>query len=300
MQRNLKCIVASVLLLLLVSLVTACNDTSPTNDTSNTDNQAEVSISSQAMQVTEDNDTVTAGTTEYRGFIVDNILHSKDYGDIHYNVYIPNKYDGSKPCALYLTLLGYQGLYFQSVAENLKTEEFAFEAQNYNSEMIIVAPHLEDWGGTPANQTIALTEYFLNHYNIDKSKVYANGYSGGGETMSIVMGKRADLFTAYLHCSSQWDGEYETIVNNKIPVYFVVGESDEYYGPQPSKDAYSELYDLYERQGLTDSEINKLLVLDIKDKNYFSNGGIQYQHVGGKLFVQDEEIMGWLLTDKQF
>lgn len=32
-------------------------------------------------------------------------------------------------------------------------------------------------GETSANQTIALAEYFLRHYNIDPSRVYANGYS---------------------------------------------------------------------------------------------------------------------------
>ncbi len=86
--------------------------------------------------------------------------------------------------------------------------------------MIIVAPQLSDWGETSANQTIALVEYFLEAYNIDKSKVYGNGFSGGGETMSQVMGKRPDLFTAYLQVSSQWDGAYELVVEQRLPVYF--------------------------------------------------------------------------------
>ena len=53
--------------------------------------------------------------------------------------------------------------------------------------MIIVAPQLNDWKETSARQTIALTRYFLGHYNIDPQKVYLNGYSGGGETGSLVM-----------------------------------------------------------------------------------------------------------------
>lgn len=101
----------------------------------------------------------------------------------------------------------YEGLYFQGAAQNLRSENFGFEAQKYNENMIVVAPQLSDWGETSANQTIALAEYFLKHYNIDESRVYANGYSGGGETMSLVMGKRPELFTAYLHCSFQWDGD---------------------------------------------------------------------------------------------
>ena len=45
--------------------------------------------------------------------------------------------------------------------------EFGFEAQKYNDEMIIVAPQLNDWGETSADQTIALVEYFLQQYHID-------------------------------------------------------------------------------------------------------------------------------------
>ena len=39
---------------------------------------------------------VTPGSEEYRGFVLDNVLHSQDEGDIHYNVYIPDAYDGTK------------------------------------------------------------------------------------------------------------------------------------------------------------------------------------------------------------
>lgn len=39
---------------------------------------------------------VTPGSEEYRGFLLDNVLHSPNEGDIHYNVYIPDAYDGTK------------------------------------------------------------------------------------------------------------------------------------------------------------------------------------------------------------
>ncbi len=57
-------------------------------------------------------------------FIIDNVLHSEKNGDIHYNVYIPDEYDGSRAYALYFTLPGYEGLYFQGIASNLKAEAF--------------------------------------------------------------------------------------------------------------------------------------------------------------------------------
>lgn len=242
--------------------------------------------------------TVTVGTENYSGFLIDNILHSELDGDIHYNVYIPDSYDGKTPYALYFTLPGYEGLYFQGVAENLKSEDFGFEAQKYNSEMIIVAPQLSDWGETSANQTIALAEYFLANYNIDRSKVYANGFSGGGETMSIVVGKRPDLFCAYLQVSSKWDGEYEPVAEQRLPVYFAIGENDEYYGSESTKSAYDTLHALYEKQGLSEAEIDKLLVIDIKEHSYFTERGFTNEHGGGGLFAYDAEIMGWLFSDK--
>lgn len=243
---------------------------------------------------------VTAGTEKYRDFVLDNVFHSKDNGDIHYNVYIPDSYDGSVPYALYFTLPGYQGLYFQGVGQNIKTEEFGFIAQNYHEKMIIVAPQLNDWEETLANQTIALIEYFMEHYNIDKSMVYANGYSGGGETMSLVMSKRADLLTAYLHASTKWDGDYESVVKNRTPVYIAIGKDDEYYGSKPSQDTYDKLYHLYKEDGLSDDEIDKLLVLDIKDENYFTSHGVNNQHGGGAaLFAKDDNIMGWLFDKKK-
>lgn len=239
---------------------------------------------------------VTEGTEEYREFLIDNVFHSVSEGDIHYNVYIPESYDGSRPYALYFTLPGYEGLYFQGVAKNLQSEEFGFEAQKYNNEMIIVAPQLGDWGETSADQTIALVEYFLERYNIDSSKVYGNGFSGGGETMSIVMGKRPDLFTAYLQVSSKWDGEYEPVTEQHLPVYFAIGRNDEYYGCEPTQEAYNTLHTLYEHQGLTDEEIDKLLVLDIKEHDYFTQRDFSNEHGGGGLFAYDGEIMGWLFS----
>lgn len=236
---------------------------------------------------------VTPGTEVYRGFQMDNVLHAPE-GDIHYHIYVPDSYDGSEAYALFLTLPGYEGLYFQGMGQNLYSEDFAFEALNYNDKMIVVAPQLSDWGETSAEQTIALTEYLLDAYNIDPDRVYAEGYSGGGETMSRVMGLRPDLFTAYLQCSSQWDGAYEPVVEARVPVYFVIGESDEYYGSEPSREAYNQLHELYTEAGLSEEEIDQFLVLDIKDAAYFTEGGAFNQHGGGFLFAQDPEIMGWL------
>lgn len=155
---------------------------------------------------------------KYRGFLLDNVLHSETEGEIHYNVYIPDSYDGSRPFALFFTLPGYEGLYFQGVGANLRAEQFGFTAQ-----------------------------------------------------------------------------DYEPVVKARIPVCLVIGEDDEYYGSEPSEEAYDRLYEGYKQEGLSEEEIEELLVLDVKDSSYFESQGITDQHgKGGALFSNDEEIMGWL------
>lgn len=243
-----------------------------------------------------DNAAVTMGTETYRDFILDCVYHSENNGDIHFNLYVPKTYDGSKAYALFVSLPGYEGLYFQGVGTNIRAEQFVFEAQKYNAEMIIVAPQLSDWGNTSANQAIALTEYFLSAYNIDETKVYMNGYSGGGETLSLVMAKKPELFTAVLHVSSVWDGELQPLATSRTPVYFAIGESDEYYGSTRISASYETLCGLYRAQGLSDEQINELAVLDVKPQSYFTERGASNQHGGGGLFAYDSNIMGWLFN----
>lgn len=239
---------------------------------------------------------LTEGTEEYRDFQMDNVLHSDSLGEIHYHIYVPDSYDGSEGYALYVTLPGYEGLYFQGVGVNLRSENFAFEALKYNDKMIVAAPQLDDWGETSANKTVELVRFLLDYYNIDRTRVYANGYSGGGETMSFVLEKAPELFTAYLHCSSKWGGDISGVIENRVPVYLVIGENDEYYGLAPTKQIYEKMHKSYESKGLTDAQIDKLLVLDVKEHSYFTAGGISVEHGGGFLFAQDENIMGWLFS----
>ena len=200
-----------------------------------------------------------------------------------------------KSYALYFTLPGYQGLYRFGVGANLRTETFAFEAMNYVKDMIIVAPQLNDWGVTSARQTIELVHWFIDRFNIDRERVFANGYSGGGETMSTAMGIEPKLFSRYLHCSSQWNGDLGILVKGKTPVYLAIGENDEYYGSTSTVSTYNDIVSLYRRQGLSDPEINSLVTLDVKNHDYFTSMGIENEHGGGgRLFATDPGIMGWL------
>ena len=190
-----------ITLMLSVSmlLLSACSQDTPTpSDSQNLNNVSETAEQTDTNAPTPD--LIDFGNEDIRGFTFDNVYHSENDGDIHFGLYISESYDGTEPYALYITLPGYEGLYFQGVGVNIRAEDFGVEAQKYNDKMIIVAPQLCDWGETSAKQTVALTRYFLERYNIDSEKVYLNGYSGGGETGSLVMEIAPEIYTAFLHC----------------------------------------------------------------------------------------------------
>ena len=242
---------------------------------------------------------VTAGTEVYEGFLMDNVLHAGEAGDVHFHIYVPDSYDGSRPYPLFLTMSGYGGLYFQGVGANLTEEPFALWASQQYPDMIIAAPQMEAWGENYADQVLALMDYLLSAYQVDEERIYAEAFSAGGVTMSFVLEQRPELFCAYLHCCSSWSADPEPVATARLPVYIAVGEQDEYFGSEPSREIYDELQELYRQQGLSGKEIDRLLVLDVKDEAYFSARGAEKQHEGGVLFGEDPEIMGWLFEKKK-
>ena len=66
--------------------------------------------------------------------------------------------------------------------------------------------------------------------------------------------------------------------------------------PGLTREAYETLREMYQNEGLTEEGIDGILVLDIKDADYFENRGMTNQHGGGNLFAADDEIMGWLFS----
>ncbi len=235
-----------------------------------------------------------------RGFSVDNVLHANEVGDISFCLHVPDSYDGSTPFALYLALPGYSGLRFQGAGANLR-EDFPFVANDYVADMIVASPQLNDWEDTSARQTIALTRWLFSAYNIDPARVALSGYSGGGETISIVLGMEPNLFAAALHGGSRWDGDLNVLAQARTPIYLAIGEADNYYGSGYDQDTYQELVSLYSDQGLSDDQMSQLVVLDVKPASYFSQlENSSDQHRGGaQLFPHDQQIMGWLFDHVQ-
>lgn len=159
-------------------------------------------------------------------FQIDKVLYNEEGRDIHYSVYIPKNVDELDSVSMFITLPGWEGLYFQGVGVNLEYVDFAFTAKKVNENMIILATQLEDWGVQSAEDVISLTKYYQNIYRIDKT--YIEGYSGGGETLSLVLNKNSNLYDGALMISSKWNGDYGFLVRQKLPIYFFIGKDDEF------------------------------------------------------------------------
>lgn len=239
----------------------------------------------------------TEGLREDRDFTVDDALQTPDGRILHFSLRVPSGYDGSTPHALYVACPGWEGLYFQGVGANLQ-EDYPFVANGYIPDLIVASPQLDDWGEQSAADVVELTEWLLAAFNIDASKVYLSGCSGGGETISLVLGERPDLFRRALHTISRWEGDPAVLAEAEVPVYIAIGEHDDYYGSAPAQEGAERIRAAYRARGITEERIDELVVLDVKPTSYFVEHGFDVdasQHAaGGYLFAHDEEIMGWL------
>lgn len=238
-------------------------------------------------------------------FQLNQVYESETEGTIHYNLYVPDHYDGSQFYALHIALPGWEGLYFQGEGEDLRWEYLPFESPNYVSDMIVVSAQLNDWGQTSARQAVALTEHMMSEYNIDPDRVYITGYSGGGETLSRVMELKPELYTAVLFVSSQWDGDPEPLVKAKIPLYLFTAEHDSYYGSDPVREAYQRIHGLYVQTGMNEEDITNLLVIDIRsdmemdqlrndNKEIIGTAYADDYHGAGMLVAFDKGVMQWI------
>ena len=231
------------------------------------------------------------------GIIPEQILDGET-GEIHYSCYLPENYDESTEYPLMMVMPGYDMMWFgeESSGSNLNWRGFLCWTE-LPEDMIVVSAQLTDWHETSAKQAIELTEYFLDHFSVDESRVYAAGYSAGGETMSQAVSMRPDLYAAYLHGASQWDGEYTPVAENGVAVYIFMAENDEYYGSERARDAYQGLYDAYESTGWTQDEISAVLQIQTPDNEWFAERNITGNyHGGGNVVFEETSILEWIVS----
>ncbi|MBD5097137.1 MAG: prolyl oligopeptidase family serine peptidase [Lachnospiraceae bacterium] len=295
-------------ILAVLFLFTACGAKEDIDNNISAENAVQIENSSTEESSGSANETVpTISATEKKDdlsvrstLVAEQILTGTD-GDIHYSYYLPEDFDESKKYPMMVVMPGYDMMWFgeDSSSSNLNWSGFLAWTE-LGEDMIVVSAQLTDWREKSARQAIELTEYFLDNFLVDVNRVYAAGYSAGGETMSQAVSMRPDLYAAYLHGASQWDGTFEPIAENGVAVYIFMAENDEYYGSGKARDAYNGLHEAYLDTGLTESQIEDVLCLEIPDNEYFNSRGIYNYHGGGNILFEDESILQWIVEKSKF
>lgn len=257
--------------------------------------QPEATVSSALVEsnTSSEEDVQSAET----GIIPEQVLEGET-GTIHYSYYLPESYDPQKKYPLMMVMPGYDMMWFgeESSGSNLNWAGFLCWTE-LPEEMIVVSAQLTDWHETSARQAIELTEYFMDHFSVDQSRIYVACYSAGGETMSQAVAMRPDLYAAYLHGASQWDGDYAPVVQNGVAVYIFMAEHDEYYGPERARSAYNSLHDAYIAAGWSEGQIGEILQIQTPDDEWFADRGItDNYHGGGNVVFEENDILNWILS----
>lgn len=192
---------------------------------------------------------------------------------------------------------GYDMMWFGEDSSGANLDWTGFTSwTKLDTEMIVVSAQLTDWHETSARQAIELTEYFINNYSVDTNRIYAAGYSAGGETMSQAVSMCPDLYAAYLHGASQWDGTYGPIAENEVAVYIYMAQGDEYYGSEKGCSAYDGLRSAYEAAGFGDEDIDGLLRIETPDNEFFNEKGIYNYHGGANILFDDASSLDWIIS----
>lgn len=231
------------------------------------------------------------------GIIPQQVLEGET-GETHYSYYLPEGYGPSGNYPLVMAMPGYDMMWFgeDSSGSNLDWLGFLHWTQR-PEDMIVVSAQLTDWGETSARQAVELTEYFIQHYAVDTNRVYATGYSAGGETMSRAVAMRPDLYAAYLHGASQWDGDFSSVAENGVAVYIFMAENDEYYGSERAREAYNGLHQAYVDAGWSEEDIANVLQIQTPDNAWFAEQGISGNYHGGATVVYEQtDILEWVLS----
>ncbi len=236
-------------------------------------------------------------STAETGLVAEQILEGET-GDIHYSYFLPEGYGEEKSYPLMMTMPGYDMMWFgeDSSGANLNWRGFLCWTE-LPEDMVVVSAQLTDWGETSARQAVELTEYFLANFSVDESRVYAAGYSAGGETMSRAVSMRPDLYAAYLHGASQWDGQYAPVAENGVAVYIFMAEGDEYYGSQRAQEAYDGLRLAYQEAGWSEEETERVLQLQTPGPDWFAERGVTGNyHGGGNVVFEEASVLDWIVS----
>lgn len=171
-----------IIAILMTLLTTACSTVPPESAPSaaGTSSTTQTTTSSP-QETTSEPETSKPETFEPSaelptvGITRNQILDGAD-GEIHYSYYIPEEYDGKTLLPMMVVLPGYDGMWFGEGSSDVPSWSGFSSWTKLSEPMIVVTAQLTDWHKKSAWQAVELTEYFLDNYAADPSRVYAAWY----------------------------------------------------------------------------------------------------------------------------
>jgi poly(3-hydroxybutyrate) depolymerase len=215
-------------------------------------------------------------SSQYKGY------QRGSYQGMTYGLFKPDHYDSKKSYPLIVYLHGST----DTVSRDLVWYEQAVQSENPS---FVLSPKTTEanqgWGNTwedkhpPAmEKTLSLVDSLVNHYNIDKNRLYIYGISMGGFGVFSVLAKEPGIFAGgYAVC-----GGSNVSASSKIttPLWIFHGSEDDVVPVRLSKNIYDEMI----RQG------NKTV-------RYTEYPGVK--HNSWENVAREKTLVRWLLSQKK-
>lgn len=232
-----------------------------------------------------------------RGEFVSTQFEDSKHLPIRYSYKLPEHYQDGKTYPLVIALPGLDAMWHgEDYRDENLLEPIVTAWDNTDEELIVASAQLEDWGENGSRQAIELTQKLLADLPVDRTRVYVTGFSSGGEIWTQAITLHPELYTAYLQISAQWDGRMAQTCKARIHIYFLVGESDSFYGSDETRRIYRQMYDIYREEGLSSYEIDELLQLNVLDDSFFDARELDYHGGAQEALLRFPDITAWLLS----
>jgi predicted peptidase len=196
------------------------------------------------------------------------------YNGIPYNLFIPKNYDGQKTYPLVLFMhdaepCGEDPLL--TLVQGIGAIRFASPEDQKKHECFVLAPEIpvhlrpleEECEDDIATNMKPILDQVMEDYNIDRTRVYTTGQSGGCMASCELNHRYPDLFAASLLVAGQWDaGRMKNTAGNKY--WITVSEHDVQAFPgmtavtQALEEAGASVYRYHADAKDTDAHLNEL------------------------------------------
>lgn len=226
-------------------------------------------------------------------------------GDLHYSYCLPKDYDPTRSYPLVVVLnddmtnIGFtdKGTIEQaSIGVNLVADTQVLGWTNQSEPVIVLAPQPTTNDDITVTLVSELINWFAGAHSVDTSRIYATGYDEGAQTMSQVVARNPELFAAYLHNTAAWDINGWPLVSGRVGIYLFCSVSEETVTSTYLRDIRDQLAAALTSEGFSDEQVSQLLWLKQPDDTYFERQGIASPHDGGRLAINDQAVVSWMLS----